>query len=80
MTRKVSIPYTADDLIRIGNMVHGIVEQIEPKDGAGFLEDGDWRWNMTVDVIDPERNESVGQIRAHGDGWLAFYPWEPSDG
>ena len=74
MTKYRTIPYTSSDLRGIADKIDEIISVLEPEDG--FLEDGDWRWGVGVAVQDPESDTIVGEIRPHGDGWLAFYPKE----
>lgn len=77
MTRYRDVPYTSDDLREIAEQVDRIVKALNPEDE--YLEEGDWRWGVIVEVFDPELDVSVGQVKAHGDGWLGFYPKEATD-
>lgn len=74
MTRYRTIPYTSDDLRAIADNVEAVVSALGPEDG--FLEDGDWRWGVAVDIFDPEGEGIVGQVKPVSDGWFGFYPKE----
>lgn len=74
MTKYREIPYTSGDLRGIADTIDEIIAALNPADE--YLEEGDWRWGVTVQVVDLEGEEIVGEVRAHGDGWLAFYPKE----
>lgn len=77
MIRRREVPYSSSDLRDIADRVDKIVTALNP--GDDFLPEGDWRWGLTVEVFDPDFDTSVGQVKAHGDGWLAFYPWGATD-
>lgn len=64
-----NIPYTADDLRYTADQIDIIMAAL----GTDDLEDGDWRWGLSVDVFDDD-NKVTGQIRPNGDGWLGYYP------
>lgn len=70
MTR--DYPYTSDDLRGIANRM----DQIEADIAGGFSIDdmASWKWLLKIDVIEPDGGEPAGQLRAHGDGWIGFYP------
>lgn len=69
MTR--DIPYTSDDLRYIAEQIENVTDDLPKTD----LEDGDWRWGLTVEIFD-DGGDTVGQLRPHGDGWIGFYPKE----
>lgn len=77
MTKYRTIPYTSDDLRGIADKIDEIIKVLETDDA--YLGPGDWRWGVTIEVEDPEWSGVVGEIRPHGDGWLAFYPKEAVD-
>lgn len=63
------IPYTSDDLRLAADRVDEIIAAV----GDGDLEDGDWRWGVSVEVTD-ENGWAIGHVRPFSDGWLGFYP------
>lgn len=69
-------PHTADDLRAIAERMELIVSEVG-KDGDDWYED-DWRYDLTVDIND-EFGNTIGHVKAHGDGWLGFYPKEVAE-
>ncbi len=68
-----TIPWTSDDLRTAADEIDKILAVINKEDG--FLEEGDWRWGLTVDIID-DIDTVMGTLKPTGDGWLGFYPKE----
>ncbi|QDK01486.1 hypothetical protein SEA_LEEROYJENKINS_90 [Microbacterium phage LeeroyJenkins] len=68
-----TFPWTSEDLRTTADTIDKILKAINPEDD--FLEDGDWRWSLTVDVID-DLDCVIGTLRPTGDGWFGFYPKE----
>lgn len=68
-----TIPWSSDDLRTTADEIDKILSVINPEDG--FLEDGDWRWGVTVDVVD-DLDYVIGTLKPTGDGWFGFYPKE----
>lgn len=68
-----TIPWTSDDLRTAADEIDKILAVIAPEDG--FLEEGDWRWGITVDIVD-DIDTVMGTLKPTGDGWLGFYPKE----
>lgn len=71
-----TIPWTSDDLRTAADEIDKILAVINPEDG--FLEEGDWRWGITVDIMD-DADTVMGTLKPTGDGWLGFYPKEATD-
>lgn len=67
-------PYLPDDLRYIADRVEKVLGDVAP--GGGDLEDGDWRWGLSVTIWNPDGDEDdiAGTILPYGDGWLGFYP------
>lgn len=64
-------PQTSSDLRGIADQVDVIMAVLDPG-GLGDLENGDWRWGVSVKVW--YEDSLVGYIKPHSDGWLGFYP------
>lgn len=69
-----SYPYTADDLRMIADRMDEIEKAIEG--GFSAVEDGSWKWGLSVDVFIDTSEALAGQLRTDGDGWIGFYPYE----
>lgn len=67
MTR--DFPLTQSDIRDIADRMDAISADI----GGDDIEDGSWKWGLTVDIFD-DAGDVVGQVRPHYDGWLGFYP------
>jgi hypothetical protein len=67
-----SWPYTPDELRTLADKVEEVLNTLDPK---GDIPDGDWRWGVTVDILD-EHGDPAGTVKPYGDGWLGFYPRE----
>ncbi|HIF05970.1 MAG TPA: hypothetical protein EYQ64_03185 [Gemmatimonadetes bacterium] len=67
-------PLTSDDLRHLADRVEEVVSAVGGADGE--LEDGDWRWGLSVTIwnLDGDDTDVAGYVRPHGDGWLGFYP------
>lgn len=71
-----TIPWTSDDLRTAADQIDMILAVINPEDG--YFGEGDWRWGLTVDIIDDFDN-LMGTLKPTRDGWLGFYPKEAKD-
>ncbi len=72
MTR--DYPLTSSDLRHIADKVDEVLAVVGPEGGG--LPDGDWRWGLKVTIWNQDGGieDVAGEIAAHGDGYLGFYP------
>lgn len=68
--RNREIPYTSDDLRYIADQIDKVSDDIG---NVADIPDGDWRWGLTVEMTD-DGGETVGHLRAYGDGWIGYFP------
>lgn len=73
--KNLIIPLTGDDLIAVGETVNDVISRLHMlEDGSG--DDGLMAgvYDVKVDILRPDSNEVVGEVRYYPDGWWAFYP------
>lgn len=69
MNNKRTYPYTSDDIRAIADRLDEIIGGLGSPD---LEEESDWLWGVTVEVW--HEDQVVGHVKAHGDGWMGFYP------
>lgn len=71
---KRDYPLTSDDLRHLADKTDEILAVVAPE--GGDLQDGDWRWGLSVTVwnLDGDDGDVAGVVAPHGDGWIGFYP------
>lgn len=72
-TKKRTFPLSAEELRGIADRVEKILTAL----GGEDLPDDDWRWGVSVEVLD-EYGDVVGYIKPCRDGYLGFHPVEVS--
>lgn len=80
-SQQISVPLTGDELHEIAEVVTSVTARLNTlQDGTDLDELMPGIEDVVVTITRPDfPDEIVGEVRWHGDGWFAFYPYRVSE-